>query len=212
MESPQIEEINLDEIGVEDDITSVGTLDEDEEDDAASLDGGVSEDEDEDASLGVISGDEDTAASLDGVISEDEDEGGEDDTGISEDAHLQKLNTTNINNYVETIYPEYISQNIDEINTLATLVRNESGEIIDDYHKTLPFITRFEKAKLLGLRTSQLSQDPTQATVTVNPGIIDSYKIALEEYKQKKIPYIIRRPLPDGTCEYWKFSDLEQIE
>jgi DNA-directed RNA polymerase subunit K/omega len=45
----------------------------------------------------------------------------------------------------------------------------------------------------------------------VEPSVIDGYLIALEEYKQKKIPFIIQRPLPNGTCEYWKFSDLEQI-
>jgi len=33
----------------------------------------------------------------------------------------------------------------------------------------------------------------------------------LEEYKQKKIPFIIQRPLPNGGIEMWKFADLEII-
>jgi hypothetical protein len=36
--------------------------------------------------------------------------------------------------------------------------------------------------------------------------------IALEEFKQKKIPFVIRRPLPNGISEYWKMQDLEILE
>ena len=32
------------------------------------------------------------------------------------------------------------------------------------------------------------------------------------ELKEKKIPFIIRRPLPDNTFEYWKLQDLELID
>jgi DNA-directed RNA polymerase I, II, and III subunit RPABC2 len=41
--------------------------------------------------------------------------------------------------------------------------------------------------------------------------MIDGYLIALKEFEEKKIPFIIRRPLPDGTSEYWRLSDLEII-
>ena len=40
----------------------------------------------------------------------------------------------------------------------------------------------------------------------------DLCEIALKEYEQKKIPFIIRRPIPDGTCEYWKLKDLEMLD
>jgi hypothetical protein len=33
--------------------------------------------------------------------------------------------------------------------------------------------------------------------------------IALKEYEEKKIPFIIKRPLPNGGCEFWRFADLE---
>ena len=32
------------------------------------------------------------------------------------------------------------------------------------------------------------------------------------ELKEKKIPFIIRRPLPDNSFEYWKLQDLELID
>ena len=41
--------------------------------------------------------------------------------------------------------------------------------------------------------------------------MIDGLTIAEEELKQKKIPFIIRRPLPNGASEYWKVKDLEML-
>ena len=35
-------------------------------------------------------------------------------------------------------------------------------------------------------------------------------QVALE-FEAEKIPFIIRRPLPNGTCEYWYLRDLEMI-
>ena len=29
------------------------------------------------------------------------------------------------------------------------------------------------------------------------------------ELKEKKIPFIIQRPLPNGNAEYWALEDLE---
>ena len=31
------------------------------------------------------------------------------------------------------------------------------------------------------------------------------------EIQQKVLPFIISRPLPNNTCEYWKLQDLELI-
>ena len=33
--------------------------------------------------------------------------------------------------------------------------------------------------------------------------------IAVKELEQKKTPFIIRRPLPNGGSEYWRVQDLE---
>jgi hypothetical protein len=30
-----------------------------------------------------------------------------------------------------------------------------------------------------------------------------------KELEEKKMPFIIKRPMPNGGCEYWKLSDLE---
>ena len=38
------------------------------------------------------------------------------------------------------------------------------------------------------------------------------YLIAEKELNQKKIPFIIMRPLPNGKKEYWRLQDLEIIQ
>ena len=47
--------------------------------------------------------------------------------------------------------------------------------------------------------------------VKVPENIIDGYIIAELELQQKKIPFIIKRPMPGGGFEYWHLRDLELI-
>ena len=177
----------------------------DEENDGGSTDGDNDDDDDEDAN-------EDIEANVnDSDINIEYDDDDEDDDDDGDDEH-QKIDDDFKNTYIANHHPESIVHNKDEIETLSKVFRDKNGNIKDDFHTTIPFITRFEKAKILGLRARQLNNDPEQAMVDVDISIIDGYKIAEEEYKQKKIPFIIKRPLPNGSCEYWKFEDLEQIE
>jgi DNA-directed RNA polymerase I, II, and III subunit RPABC2 len=93
---------------------------------------------------------------------------------------------------------------------MCRVVRDKQGNIIDPLHKTIPYITKFEKAKILGERAKQLNAG-AQPMVQVEDDIIDGYLIALKEYEERKIPMIIRRPLPNGGSEYWRFADLELL-
>ena len=72
---------------------------------------------------------------------------------------------------------------------------------------TKPFMTRFEKAKILGVRSEMLANG-APALINVPKGITSTYEIATMEYQQKKIPLIIKRKLPNNTFEYWKIDDL----
>jgi DNA-directed RNA polymerase I, II, and III subunit RPABC2 len=124
--------------------------------------------------------------------------------------NLRKFESEISKDYLIDFHPEIKAHNYDEISTLSTVVRNKSGQIIDNFHKTLPFVSKFEKARILGVRAKQINHGAT-VMIDVPEHIIDGYTIALMEYEQKKIPFIIKRPLPNGTVEYWKFTDLEQI-
>ena len=74
----------------------------------------------------------------------------------------------------------------------------------------IPFLTKYEKAKILGLRAKQINNG-SHIFVSLSNDIIDGYLIAELELQQKKIPFIIQRPMPNGGSEFWKVSDLEII-
>ena len=100
------------------------------------------------------------------------------------------------------------THNYDEIINLSKVTRNADGIIIDPLHCSIPFITRYEKAKIIGERSKQLSAGATPF-VKVDETVIDEYLIACKEFNEKKIPFIVKRPMPNGGCEYWRFEDLE---
>ena len=135
---------------------------------------------------------------------ENEDSDDDDD----DENYLKKFDENIRKNIISNYHSEMNQHNNDEINTLCTVVRNKHGIIIDPFHKTLPFLTKYEKTRILGERASQLNLGG-KPYVDVEPSVIDGYLIALKELEEKKIPYIIRRPLPNGGCEYWKLKDLE---
>jgi DNA-directed RNA polymerase I, II, and III subunit RPABC2 len=124
--------------------------------------------------------------------------------------NLRKFEGEISKDYLIHFHPEIQTHNYDEIATLSTIVRNQDGQIVDNFHKTLPFVSKFEKARILGVRAKQINNGAS-VMIDVPEHVIDGYTIAQMEYEQKKIPFIIKRPLPNGAVEYWKFADLEQI-
>jgi DNA-directed RNA polymerase subunit K/omega len=124
--------------------------------------------------------------------------------------YLQKFDESIRKNIILQYHPEMIIKNNEEIETLARVVRDSNGNIIDPFHKTLPFLTKYEKARILGERANQINEG-SPIFVNVDSDVIDGYLIALKEYEERKIPFIIQRPIPNGTCEYWRLSDLENI-
>jgi|TARA_B110000967_G_C18898327_1_gene572486 DNA-directed RNA polymerase I, II, and III subunit RPABC2 len=130
------------------------------------------------------------------------------DSDDDDENYLQKFDESIQNRIIEDYHPELKSHNYEEIKNLSRVVRNDEGEIIDPLHKTLPFITKYEKARIIGERTKQINSG-AEPLVDVEPSVIDGYLIALKEFEEKKTPFILKRPLPNGGCEYWRMSDLE---
>ena len=75
---------------------------------------------------------------------------------------------------------------------------------------TIPFLTKFEFTRILGMRTKQINNG-AKPFIKVPEGIIDGYLIAEREIREKKLPFIVKRPIPNGGCEYWKLEDLELL-
>jgi DNA-directed RNA polymerase I, II, and III subunit RPABC2 len=124
--------------------------------------------------------------------------------------YLQKFDQSINENYVVDYHPESVLQNYDEILSMIKVVRDKDGIVIDDLHRTIPYLTKYEKARILGQRAKQINSGSTPF-VKVPENVIDGYIIAELELKEKKIPFIIRRPLPNGGSEYWSIKDLEDI-
>jgi len=141
-------------------------------------------------------------------ISSDEDEDSDDE---EYNEHMQKLENDINRDYLHEYHPETKQINYKELSTLSNVTRNKKGIIIDPLHITIPILTRYEKAKILGLRAKQLNHG-AKSFVELSKEIIDGHTIAHMELIQNKIPFIIRRPMPNGGSEYWKVNDLKIIE
>ncbi|KAK2653777.1 hypothetical protein Ddye_013633 [Dipteronia dyeriana] len=72
--------------------------------------------------------------------------------------------------------------------------------------KTSKFMTKYERARILGTRALQISMN---APVMVElEGETDPLEIAMKELRERKIPFTIRRSLPDGSYEDWGVDEL----
>ena len=107
--------------------------------------------------------------------------------------------------YLYTQHPEtkllYVEQ-IDEKLPLASYPPEN-----DKNHRSYPFLTLYEKTKIIGFRANQIAQG-AQPFVKVPDDVTDCADIARLELEAKRLPFIIARPMPDGTFEYWRLADL----
>eukprot|EP01080_Neovahlkampfia_damariscottae_P011681 gene11681-4916_t len=82
----------------------------------------------------------------------------------------------------------------------------DQKEVPTKERRTTKFLTKFEKARILGTRALQISMN---APVMVElEGETDPLEIAMKELREGKIPIIIRRYLPDKSYEDWKVNEL----
>lgn len=102
------------------------------------------------------------------------------------------------------IWPDY------EDTVLERLVIREAyppAGVTDKKHSTYPFLTLYEKTKVLAQRGAELARG-APPFIEVPEYMTDVYDIAKAELEAKRLPYILKRPLPDGEYEYWRLADL----
>ena len=88
----------------------------------------------------------------------------------------------------------------------AMVSGSEAPRIPVDARITSKYMTKYERARVLGTRALQISLN---APIMVEiQGETDPLKIAQEELRQRKIPIIVRRYLPDGSFEDWSINEL----
>lgn len=89
------------------------------------------------------------------------------------------------------------------VNAVKTV---KSKKIAQEKRTTTPYMTKYERARVLGTRALQISMG---APVLVDvESETDPLQIALKELREKKIPLVVRRYLPDGYYEDWTCEEL----
>ncbi|KAK3057765.1 subunit common to RNA polymerases I, II, and III [Extremus antarcticus] len=89
---------------------------------------------------------------------------------------------------------------------LNTVKGIKDRRIPTEKRTTTPYMTKYERARVLGTRALQISMN---APVLVDvEGETDPLQIAIKELREKKIPLVVRRYLPDGWYEDWTCEEL----
>ena len=114
----------------------------------------------------------------------------------------------------EEVGYESETEDMEDITFIPTTEIPDSVEFYKNYSKrskeriTDPALTKYEKTKILAERTQQI-ENGALLYIPLNDKLTTAYSIALEEFKQKKLPFIVCRPLPNSKeYEYWKLNDL----
>jgi len=192
---------------IDDDIDDDDIVDDDDEyddDDDDKIGGGADEYDDDDDDL--ENNPSQNNNKVNNTILQDDDDDDDDD----DNDYLNKFDNEINQNYLLNFHPECAIQNYDEILALSKVIRDKNNIIIDGLHKTIPLLTKYERTRVLGQRTKQLNSGAFPY-VKVGENVIDSYLIAQLELQEKRIPFIIRRPIPNGGSEFWCVKDLENV-
>ena len=100
------------------------------------------------------------------------------------------------------IWPDYEETVLEKL-----IIKDAYPPRSDAAHTTYPFLTLYEKTKVISLRAAQLARG-APPFIDVPEYLSNSYEIAKAELEAKRLPYIMKRPLPDGQFEYWRLADL----
>ena len=145
------------------------------------------------------------------MMFESEDDESEDDDSEVVDMEYSEFQEKEVKKYINEFYPEMKQCLLEEVHSKLYIKRNKDYVIEDSNHTTIPILTKYEKARILGIRASQLN-DGADPYIKISSHVVDSYVIAQKELKEKVLPFIISRPLPNGNIEYWRLRDLEILQ
>ena len=90
--------------------------------------------------------------------------------------------------------------------------RAEVAEMIKQPRITQPYFTKYEYTALIATRAQQIAEGAKplvglDGLRTSDPMFL--WNVAKREVEQRKLPYVIRRQLPNNTSEFWSAQELE---
>ena len=104
--------------------------------------------------------------------------------------------------------------NIDQHPEVQPVFRNEVMDAIKQPRITREYFTKYEYTTLLATRAEQVAQGAKplvslEGLKTSDPMFV--WNVAKREVEQQKLPFMVRRQLPNGTSEYWSAQELEMM-
>jgi len=113
------------------------------------------------------------------------------------------------------------SPNLESNNSNSNNNSNQIGDLIEEFddlkatyqsmltrrdRKTIPILSKYERTRVVGERAIQISMGSPPLVEVGN--LENPVDIAEKELREKKIPYIIKRVLPNGLIELWRVDEL----
>lgn len=137
-----------------------------------------------------------------------DEENNEDDNEIElddeEDNEIKSNYIDNEEQLKKKCFSKYLK---DEDEDIEEIFVDDNLEITDNSRVSKPILSKYEKVRILSTRTKQLLQGSKPMVKDIEG--LSTREIALLELKNKVIPLIIERPIPNSAPERWKLSELE---
>ena len=110
-----------------------------------------------------------------------------------------------MNRFAETLARPKVYDNINKI-------YNDKIEDVSKLSLRERLLNPYEFDVAIGMRTAELSNSaPTfvsKGKLTINNNM-ELRKVAIEELMEGKLPYIIKRPFPNGSYKYLRISEMD---
>lgn len=189
--------------------------DDDDDDDDDVDDDDDNDDDDDDMQQNTMTTPKNIHPIMENLNSQEVSNFDDDDEYFEDDFSFEKFDDELRSSYIQKYHPEIIQKNLEQIMALTKITRNVNNIIEDDLHRTIPFLTKYEKTRILGLRIKQLNEGARPyinvKEVFNTSKFLDNFTIAEHELEMKKLPFIIARPITKSHTEYWCLRDLELI-
>ena len=174
----EIVDVNLDDVDLDEPEEPGSEEDNDDEEGEEKDDDEEKKDDDEDDGLDEHYDDVPVRMKSNSLSDDEEEE---------DEEHLQKFDNDIHESIQEKYHPEMKIHNTYEIEASCKVIRDKNGVIMDPLHKTIPFVTSYEKARVIGERAKQINNG-AKPFIKVEESLIDGYLIALKEFEEKKSP------------------------
>lgn len=92
--------------------------------------------------------------------------------------------------------------------------RKEVTESIQQPRMTEPYFTKYEFTALVATRAQQLAEGAKpmaslEGLKTSDPMFV--WNLARREIEQHKLPFLVKRTMPNGTSEFWSAQEMEMM-